>query len=212
MGNMGQWQAPVCVFGVEKGGVDPALILKMSVDGSNKFFRHAVHAELRIGNSMLMIGEAGDELGVDPGAVVRTDGLQELVLADGFELAPFVFVCEDQCAQSASVELTLITQNVATESAHQFFESGLTGWTTNAEAGIKTDTPDAFEGSDEARSLCYVDAWHRYHSGAPDGFLWGRYLHRYRRTDTGWRITSLLLQGAGTIDFHRERTHGIGRN
>jgi len=68
-----------------------------------------------------------------------------------------------------------------------------------------------FEDADTARSLCYVDAWHRYHGDAPDGFLWGRYLHRYRRTDSGWRITSLLLQAAGTIDFHRERMHGIGR-
>ena len=68
-----------------------------------------------------------------------------------------------------------------------------------------------FEGPDAASSLCYVDAWHRYRNGAPDGFLWGRYLHRYRRTDEGWRITNLLLQAAGTIDFHRERMHGIGR-
>jgi len=68
-----------------------------------------------------------------------------------------------------------------------------------------------FDDCDTARSLSYIDAWHRYRSGAPDGFLWGRYLHRYRRTETGWRITSLLLQGAGTIDFHRERMHGIGR-
>ncbi len=68
-----------------------------------------------------------------------------------------------------------------------------------------------FEGSDTARSLCYVDAWHRYRNGAPDGYLWGRYLNRYRRTGAGWRITSLLLQAAGTIDFHRERMHGIGR-
>lgn len=68
-----------------------------------------------------------------------------------------------------------------------------------------------FEGSAAARSLCYVDAWHRYHNGSPDAFLWGRYLHRYRRTGEGWRISALLLQAAGTIDFHRERMHGIGR-
>lgn len=68
-----------------------------------------------------------------------------------------------------------------------------------------------FEGPDDARSVCYVDAWHRYRSGAPDGYLWGRYVNRYRRTSAGWRITSLLLQAAGTIDFHRQRMHGIGR-
>ncbi|MFK7829907.1 MAG: nuclear transport factor 2 family protein [Congregibacter sp.] len=67
------------------------------------------------------------------------------------------------------------------------------------------------EGPDTARSLCYIDAWHRYHSGAPDGFLWGRYKNRFIRTDAGWRISHLLLQGAGTSDFHRERMHGIGR-
>ncbi|MFN2329168.1 MAG: nuclear transport factor 2 family protein [Chromatocurvus sp.] len=67
------------------------------------------------------------------------------------------------------------------------------------------------EGENEARSLCYIDAWHRYRDGSPDGFLWGRYVNRHQRTAAGWRITSLLLQGAGTIDFHRERMHGIGR-
>ena len=68
-----------------------------------------------------------------------------------------------------------------------------------------------FEDADTARSLCYLDAWHRYHDGSPDGFLWARYLHRFARTADGWRITELVLQAAGTIDFHRERMHGIGR-
>ena len=68
-----------------------------------------------------------------------------------------------------------------------------------------------FEDADTARSLCYLDAWHRYHDGSPDGFLWGRYLHRFQRTTAGWRITDLVLQAAGTIDFHRARMHGIGR-
>ena len=68
------------------------------------------------------------------------------------------------------------------------------------------------EDVDAARSLTYLDAWHRYHDGSSDGFLWGRYLHRFRRTEDGWRIAGLTLQAAGTIDFHRERMHGIGRN
>jgi ketosteroid isomerase-like protein len=68
-----------------------------------------------------------------------------------------------------------------------------------------------FEDDDTATSRCYLDAWHRYHGDAPDGFLWGRYLHRFRRTAQGWRITALTLQAAGTIDFHRPRMHGIGR-
>jgi ketosteroid isomerase-like protein len=68
-----------------------------------------------------------------------------------------------------------------------------------------------FDGPDEAHSLCYVDAWHRYRAEVPDGFLWGRYRHRFLRTADGWRITHLLLQAAGTVDFHRARMHGIGR-
>ena len=69
----------------------------------------------------------------------------------------------------------------------------------------------AFEDAGSARSLSYLDAWHRYRDGSPDGFLWGRYLHRFVRTESGWRITELVLQAAGTIDFHRKRMHGIGR-
>jgi len=68
-----------------------------------------------------------------------------------------------------------------------------------------------FEGADEARALSYVYAWHRYHGDVPDGYLWGRYRHRFLRTVEGWRITALRLEGAGTRDFHRERMHPIGR-
>jgi ketosteroid isomerase-like protein len=68
-----------------------------------------------------------------------------------------------------------------------------------------------FEGADAARSLCYIYAWHRYRDGSPDGHLWGRYRMRYARSAGGWLITELLLQGAGTVDFHRERMHPIGR-
>jgi ketosteroid isomerase-like protein len=68
-----------------------------------------------------------------------------------------------------------------------------------------------FEGADAARSLCYIYAWHRYRDGSPDGHLWGRYRMRYARGAEGWLITELLLQGAGTVDFHRERMHPIGR-
>lgn len=69
----------------------------------------------------------------------------------------------------------------------------------------------SFEGRDRAHSQCYIYAWHRYHGDRPDGELWGRYLHRFVRADSGWLISDLLLQGAGTVDFHRERMHGIGR-
>lgn len=69
----------------------------------------------------------------------------------------------------------------------------------------------SFDGPNSATALCYVDAWHRYRDGSPDGFLWGRYQTRVVRTADGWRIRELVLQGAGTIDFHRQRMHPIGR-
>jgi ketosteroid isomerase-like protein len=68
-----------------------------------------------------------------------------------------------------------------------------------------------FEGADRARSVSYLYAWHRYVDGSPDGELWGRYRHSFVRTDAGWRISALLLEAAGMVDFHRTRMHPIGR-
>ena len=67
------------------------------------------------------------------------------------------------------------------------------------------------EGPDRARSVTYLYAWHRYVDGSPDGELWGRYRHRLVRTDAGWRISELLLEAAGMVDFHRATMHPIGR-
>lgn len=56
-----------------------------------------------------------------------------------------------------------------------------------------------------------LHAWHRYHGDAPDGWLWGRYLHTVVTTPDGWRISHLQLLSAGTIDFHRDHMHPLGR-
>ena len=68
-----------------------------------------------------------------------------------------------------------------------------------------------FEGPDRARGVTYLYAWHRYVDGSPDGELWGRYRHRFERTDAGWRIAELVLEAAGMVDFHRATMHPIGR-
>ena len=68
-----------------------------------------------------------------------------------------------------------------------------------------------FEGPDRARAVMYLYAWHRYVDGSPDGELWGRYRHRFERTDAGWRIAELVLEAAGMVDFHRATMHPIGR-
>ena len=68
-----------------------------------------------------------------------------------------------------------------------------------------------FDGSAHARSVSYLYAWHRYVDGSPDGELWGRYRHSFVRTDAGWRISALLLEAAGMVDFHRAQMHPIGR-
>ena len=69
----------------------------------------------------------------------------------------------------------------------------------------------AFDGHDCAHSVSYLYAWHRYVDGSPDGELWGRYRHSFVRTGGGWRISGLLLEAAGTVDFHRSQMHPIGR-
>jgi ketosteroid isomerase-like protein len=68
-----------------------------------------------------------------------------------------------------------------------------------------------FEEASRARSVTYLYAWHRYVDGSPDGELWGRYRHRFVRTEAGWRISELRLEAAGTVDFHRATMHPIGR-
>lgn len=68
-----------------------------------------------------------------------------------------------------------------------------------------------FDGPDTATSICYLYAWHRYHSGVPDGELWAQYHHAFVRRQDGWRISRLVLKAAGTKDFHRATMHPIGR-
>ena len=69
----------------------------------------------------------------------------------------------------------------------------------------------AFDRPDRAESVTYLYAWHRYVDGSPDGELWGRYRHVFVRTEDGWRISRLLLEAAGMVDFHRATMHPIGR-
>lgn len=66
-------------------------------------------------------------------------------------------------------------------------------------------------GAGEARGTAYVHAWHRYRDGSPDGYLWGYYECRFRRTPAGWRILEMTLRIAGKVDFHRSTMHPIGR-
>lgn len=68
-----------------------------------------------------------------------------------------------------------------------------------------------FDGDDAAQLIAYLHAWHRYCDGSPDGYLWGQYHTRLRRTDDGWKFSELVLKIAGMIDFHRARMHPIGR-
>ncbi len=68
-----------------------------------------------------------------------------------------------------------------------------------------------FTSLDRAESVSYVYAWHRYVDGSPDGELWGRYRHVFVREPDGWRISSLVLEAAGTLGFHRGTMHHIGR-
>lgn len=69
----------------------------------------------------------------------------------------------------------------------------------------------SFDAADAARAVSYLYAWHHYVDDSPDGQLWGRYRHRFKRTASGWRIAELVLEAAGTVDFHRATMHPIGR-
>jgi ketosteroid isomerase-like protein len=62
-----------------------------------------------------------------------------------------------------------------------------------------------------ATAVAYVYAWHRYRDGAPDGHLWGQYHTRLRLHADEWRFAELVLEAAGTSNFHRAEMHPIGR-
>lgn len=68
-----------------------------------------------------------------------------------------------------------------------------------------------FETPDEATSVSYLYAWHRYKGSDKVSELWGQYHHSFRRGADGWKISRLVLLAAGTKDFHRENMHPIGR-
>jgi len=68
-----------------------------------------------------------------------------------------------------------------------------------------------FDDDASARAVAYVYAWHRYRDGSPDGHLWGQYHAQVRHTADGWRMASLTLKAAGTVDFHRSTMHSVGR-
>jgi ketosteroid isomerase-like protein len=70
---------------------------------------------------------------------------------------------------------------------------------------IRFGTPD------DATSLCYLYAWHKYQDGRPNSELWGQYHHALRRTKEGWKISKLVLKAAGLHGFHRDQMHPIGR-
>lgn len=69
-----------------------------------------------------------------------------------------------------------------------------------------------FSDSSTARAIAYVYAWHRYHDGSPDGYLWGQYHTRLRDSGLGWKFTHMTLKAAGTVDFHRTAMHPIGQD
>jgi len=80
----------------------------------------------------------------------------------------------------------------------------------NATSHHVSNVEIAFDGEDGARSVSYLYAWHEYVDGS-ESELWGRYLHRFRREHGRWLISELVLQAAGTRNFHRARMHPIGR-
>ena len=66
-------------------------------------------------------------------------------------------------------------------------------------------------GAGDAVATAYVYSWVRYRADVPDGYLWGQYDCRMRRTGNGWRIAEMVLLAAEVKDFHREQMHPIAR-
>lgn len=61
-----------------------------------------------------------------------------------------------------------------------------------------TNVEITFEGADEARSQCYLHAWHRPVAGGDNFVLYAQYHDRWVRTAEGWRIKERRLKTAAT--------------
>ncbi|MBH79951.1 MAG: hypothetical protein CMQ49_05520 [Gammaproteobacteria bacterium] len=68
-----------------------------------------------------------------------------------------------------------------------------------------------FEGPDDARSQCYLHAWHRPADGSEDFILYAQYHDLWTRTDEGWRIRERRLKTAGTEGGSGAALEPIGR-
>ncbi|MGE0666990.1 MAG: nuclear transport factor 2 family protein [Sphingomonadales bacterium] len=55
-----------------------------------------------------------------------------------------------------------------------------------------------FDSATEARSQCYLHAWHRPVDGSDDFVLYAQYHDRWVKTSDGWRIKERCLKTAGT--------------
>jgi hypothetical protein len=69
----------------------------------------------------------------------------------------------------------------------------------------------SFESADEARSMCYLHAWHRPADGSADFVLYAQYHDRWTRTGDGWRIRERRLKTAGTVGRDATGLEPIGR-
>ena len=68
-----------------------------------------------------------------------------------------------------------------------------------------------FDSADEARSQCYLHAWHRPADGGDDFTLYAQYHDRWTRTENGWRIRERRLKTAGTIGGNSSGLEPLGR-
>ena len=70
-----------------------------------------------------------------------------------------------------------------------------------------TNVEIEFDGPDDARSQCYLHAWHRPVDGSDDFVLYAQYHDLWTRTADGWRIKERRLKTAGTEG--RENNDGL---
>lgn len=74
-----------------------------------------------------------------------------------------------------------------------------------------TNIEITFESADEARSMCYLHAWHRPADGSEDFILYAQYHDVWVRTGEGWRIRERRLKTAGTEGRDGAGLDPIGR-
>jgi len=118
-------------------------------------------------------------------------------LVDERDFAAAAAVFADDCLAEYGIHETEIMRSSAAVADWLTRQLRDGSATSHHISNIQVSFPDA----DHAETTCYLYAWHRMPGAAADPIVLARYVDRFERTPTGWRIAHRRMLSHGLIDF-----------